>query len=120
MDGIKERRQHRRHRVKENVFTCCRMHSPKVAEIVDISEGGLAFSYVGKAGSSDEFLELDIVFPDGTDYIDKVPCKTVSDRAVGADKRRCGAIFGKLTGDHRAKLDYFIRHYCSPIQESRP
>ena len=66
MDNRLERRQYERYRVNENVFTCCRLRSPKVAEVVDISEGGLAFSYVGKMGPSKELLELDIVFPDGT------------------------------------------------------
>jgi hypothetical protein len=118
MDNTIERRQHERYQVTDNVFTCCRLRSPKVAEVVDISEGGLAFSYVGKAGPSNEFLELDIVFPDGTDYISKVPCKTVSELALGAEKRRCGAVFGKLTGDHRAKLDFFIHNYCSSMSKT--
>ena len=118
MDNRLERRQYERYQVNENVFTCCRLRSPKVAEVVDISEGGLAFSYVGKVGPSNEFLELDIVFPDGTDYISKVPCETVSERALGENRRRCGAVFGKLTRDHRAKINFFIQNYCSSISKA--
>jgi hypothetical protein len=118
MNDMIERRKYERYQVNENVFTCCRLRSPKVAEVVDISQGGLAFSYVGKVGSSNEFLELDIVFPDGTDYISKLPCKTVGERALGDNKRRCGAVFGKLTSDHRAKLKFFIQNYCSNISDS--
>ena len=117
METTTERRQHERYGVNQKVYTCCRLHSPKVAEVLDISNTGLAFTYVGRAGPSDESLELDIVFPDGTDYISKVPCTTVSDLALQADMRRCSVQFGKLSRDQKTKLDFFIRNYCSSISK---
>jgi hypothetical protein len=94
------------------------MHSPKVAEVVDVSTAGMAFTYVGREGSSDDLIELDIVFPDGTDYVSKVPCETTSDADMGAGVRRSGAKFVELTKDQSAKLDFFIQNYCTPDNNS--
>ena len=43
-----ERRKHRRFRVPESAFVTLRTHDVRVAQIIDISRGGLAFRYVGE------------------------------------------------------------------------
>jgi hypothetical protein len=108
-----DRRKYKRFKVIGNVLTCCRLHAPKVAEVIDVSKAGMAFTYVGREGVSDDIIQLDIVFPDGTDYVSKVPCETVSDADMGTGKRRSGAKFVALTEEQSAKLDFFIQNYCS-------
>lgn len=113
-----ERRKYKRYKVNGNVLACCTRHSPKVAEVIDVSTAGMAFTYVGREGSSDDLIELDIVFPDGTDYVGKVPCETISDADMGAGVRRSGAKFIELTEDQGAKLEFFIQNYC--VQDTNP
>jgi hypothetical protein len=113
-----ERRKYRRFKVDANVLACCRRHSPKVAEVIDVSQAGMAFTYVGRGCSSSDCIELDIVFPDGTDYVDRVPCEPISDVDMGAGVRRSGARFIKLTKDQGAKLDFFMENYC--VQDNNP
>ena len=43
-----ERRNHRRFRVPQSAFVTLRAHDVRVAQIIDISRGGLAFRYVGE------------------------------------------------------------------------
>lgn len=78
----------------------------------------MAFSYVGKEGPSHELTELDIVFPDGTDYLSELPCETISDADMGAGVRRSGTKFVELTDEQGAKLDFFIQNYCTQDNDS--
>ena len=43
-----DRRKHKRFRVPESAFVTLRAHDVRVAQIIDISRGGLAFRYVGE------------------------------------------------------------------------
>lgn len=43
-----DRRKHKRFRVPESAFVTLRTHDVRVAQIIDISRGGLAFRYVGE------------------------------------------------------------------------
>jgi len=109
-----ERRRHRRFKVDGRAIAYYRTNSPKVAEIIDISPGGVALSHVGGAEAPDSRFELEIVFPDRTDYVDRIPCVAVSDCRIDSESRtrRCGASFGKLTGQQQAKIQTFIDTFC--------
>ena len=113
-----DRRKHERFRIKGKALAYYRTHSPKIGEIMDIGSGGLAFSYMGSAELPNSTFELEIMFPDRTDYLDALPCKAVSDRMAesGAGEctgtRRCGVLFGELTDDQRAKLERLIHGFC--------
>jgi hypothetical protein len=65
-EKMAERRQHERLEIKGKALASYRTHSPKVAEIIDISQQGLAFSYVGSTESPNSSFEIDILFPDRT------------------------------------------------------
>jgi hypothetical protein len=43
-----DRRKHRRFRVPESAFVTLRAPDVRVAQIIDISRGGLAFRYIGE------------------------------------------------------------------------
>lgn len=95
-----------------------RTHSPKVAEIIDISKQGLAFSYVGSTESPNSAFEIDIVFPDRTDYVEGISCPSISDCEIDPGTgdcigtRRCSVQFGGLTDNRRSKIKCLIHNFC--------
>lgn len=109
-----ERRRHRRFKVHGPAIAYYRTSSPKVAEVIDISAGGVALSHVGGPEAPDSRFQLEIVFPDRTDYVDNIPCVAVADCRMdpGSRTRRCGASFGQLTGRQQAKIRAFIETFC--------
>lgn len=78
--------------------------------MIDISEGGLAFSYHGwKPLSSRRLVHIDIMRNDIC--LDSLPCRVVSDIPVemqDRNARRCGLEFTGLTADHRALLNELL------------
>lgn len=112
------RRQHERFRINGRAFVYYETHTPKIAEIIDISTGGVAFSYVGGAETVNQKLGLEVILPDSTRFMEKLPCKTISDCQIdtgmdeGLGTRRCSVHFSDLTDDQRAKIACFINDYC--------
>ena len=113
-----ERRKHERLEIQGKALAYYRTHSPKVAEIIDISQQGLAFSYVGSTELSNSSFKIDIVFPDRTDYVEGILCRYISDCEIAPGpgarigSRRCSVQFGELTKDQRAKLECLIHNFC--------
>ncbi len=115
---LAERRQQKRFTINGKALAYYRTHSPKIAEIIDISSRGVALSYVGSAETVNQKLKLEMILPDSTRFMEKMPCKTISDCQIdpGMDEnlgtRRCSAQFADLSGDQRAKIACFIKDYC--------
>lgn len=113
-----DRRQHERFRINGRAFVYYETHAPKIAEITDISAGGVAFFYFGSAETVNQGLSLEVILPDSTRFMEKLPCKTISDYQIDFDmdeslgKRRCSVEFEPLTNDQRAKIQCFINSYC--------
>ena len=113
-----ERRKHERLKIKGKALASYRTHSPKVAEIIDISEQGLSFSYIGSTEPPNSSFEMDIIFPDSTDYVEGISCRSVSDCESDSETddcigtRRCGVQFDELTDDQRAKIQRLIHGFC--------
>jgi hypothetical protein len=112
---LKERRRHKRFKVEGRVFAYYETYSPKIAEITDIGEGGASFSYTGIPEALNRPLELEMILPDSTRFMEKLPCRTVSDSEIGdggPKTRRCSVRFEDLTENQKAKIDCFIENYC--------
>ena len=113
-----ERRKHQRFKINGRAFAYYETRSPKIAEIVDIGVGGVAFTYKGIAETVNQPLELEIILPDSTRLMEKLPCKTVSDFQIDSDwkgekaPRRCSVAFSSLTETQKEKLAYFVDNYC--------
>ena len=110
-----DRRKHKRYMVKEGAFT---VNSAKSGMITEISTRGLTFHYVDRKAWTGESTQLDIVFDADDFYLDKIPCKTVSDIVTSGnlpDKakviKRHSVEFGKLTPSQMEQLQYFIENY---------
>jgi hypothetical protein len=114
-----ERRRHKRFQVTTASCAYCRSYPGKVGQIIDVSRSGLALSYVTKKDQLFSPLELDIVLPDGSVYLNKLPCRTISDfntddgTSIKFGTRRCGLEFGDLTDDQAFALNHFIQHYTA-------
>lgn len=112
---LNDRRKQKRYVVKEGAFTT---NCNKSGMITDISTSGLTFNYIDRKCCRGETTELDIVFDAGDFYLDKIPCKTVSDVITRTDLpdkakiiKRHSVEFGPLTEMQMEQLEYFIANY---------
>ena len=118
-----ERRIYERLKIKGKAVAYYKTHSPKVAEIIDISENGLAFSYTGSRELPGSSFEIDIVFPDRTDYVEGIPSRYIADCEIDPGTgdcigtRRCSVQFGEITDDQRAKLECLMHNFCWRISK---
>ena len=122
-----ERRKHKRFKVQGGAFavlgTPRRPHSTKVGQIIDMSIGGLAFSYIADEDRSSASSELGIFLTDNSFHLRQIPFETISDLKTNKvpfssiTMRRSGVQFGKLTHDQISQLEYFIRsHTISKVE----
>ncbi|MBW2108002.1 MAG: hypothetical protein JRI36_04955 [Deltaproteobacteria bacterium] len=122
-----DRRKHRRLQLKGDGVALLRTASTEstiVGEIMDISEDGVAFRYIGASGASDGSSELSLVSADHSFYLGSLPIHTVSDIEMakipfGAiSTRRRGLKFGNLGKNQRFALRHFIRNYTAPMDSA--
>jgi len=102
-----EKRRHPRHPVKAGRITA----NQRTGEIIDISMGGLAFSYVQRDDWDGESFDRGMLLGERDLCIEDLPLKVISDCAINSGIsiiRRCGAQFGELTAKQIAQLEYFI------------
>jgi hypothetical protein len=121
--GIVERRQNQRFRVKAGAFAAVRPYlidQNPMGPVVDVSEGGLSFSYHANGEISYESTELDLCSKNDGIYVGRIPVKTVSDLeindqdAMGPEgERRRGVQFGPLSEEQLYQLRYFIQKCTS-------
>jgi len=102
-----ERRQYKRFKAKTGTFKS----DSKSGDIVDISMGGLSFSYHDDGDWSNESFDCGMLMGEKDLCLDEVPLKIISDCAINSGlsiTRRCGVKFEKLTDKQLAQLEYYI------------
>ncbi len=105
--NLPERRQDQRFKVKSGTFKS----ESKSGDIVDISMGGLSFSYVDSANWTDETFDCGMLMGENDLCLEDIPLKIISDCAINRGlsiTRRCGVKFEKLTPKQMAQLEYYI------------
>ncbi|RJR35109.1 MAG: hypothetical protein C4576_25470 [Desulfobacteraceae bacterium] len=123
-DRTLERRRKRRFPAKDGCLVTIQSDPVKPWQILDISEEGLSFRYIGGAEELKPLSQLDILTCDTTLCIERVPFKLVSDRTMvdPAPKRfqmnRCSVQFGSLTPEQTTGLTSFLRDYIASPKES--
>ena len=118
-----ERRKYKRFRPPKSSFVWLAANNSAVAQITNMSIGGLRIRYVGDPFPNES--ELDIFSVEYNYHIRQVPFKTVfcsviygktllrSDNGVhpsAREMRRSGIQFGELTDEQRSQIEYFIQH----------
>jgi len=116
-----ERRKHKRFKVQNGAFAVLGAppwpHSTKVGQIIDMSMGGLAFSYIAEQEPSNGSFELGIFLADNSFHLRKIAFETISDLETNGvpcssiTMRRSGVQFGELTPNQISQLKYFIRNH---------
>ena len=116
-----ERRKHKRFQVRNGAFVVLGTppwpHSTKVGQIVDMSMGGLAFSYIAEQEPSNGSFELCIFLADSSFHLRKIPFETISDLETdevpfsSITMKRSGVQFGELTPNQISQLKYFIQSH---------
>ena len=111
---LMERRKHKRYKVTKGA---CKVDSntesktAKSGEVIDISMGGLAFSYIEDGEWTDESFDRGMLLGEKDLCIEDIPLKVISDCAINTGitiTRRCGVQFGKLTPRQISQLEYYI------------
>lgn len=102
-----ERRQHQRFEVREGLFKAKSISG----KIVDISMGGLAFSYIDDGTWTDESFDCGMLWGEKDLHLEDIPFKIISDCAINEGltiTRRCGVKFERLSPKQLAQLEYYI------------
>jgi hypothetical protein len=124
-DGTLERRRKRRFPAKDGCLVTLGIDPIKPWQILDISEKGLAFRYIGGAEEPKALSELDILTCDTALCIERIPFKLVSDLKMTDEAphryplNRCSVQFGTLTPDQMNQLESFLRDYTAPTEGAR-
>ena len=116
-----ERRAHTRFRVKEGAFAVIKEQQDTkitVGQVIDISEGGLAFKYMAKSEPVKADHKLDIYFSGQGIQLKDISFRIISDFGIESSitfspifMRRGCLQFQKLTQTHRDQLNKFIQKY---------
>lgn len=116
-----ERRQHPRFLVEKDFWAMLLPgENTVIGNVIDISRGGLAFTYYGVEELSKMNFELTIINSGSYYCFDKIPVKVVSDFEAEelfgfnySQKRRCGLVFKKLNDKQNIMLENFILNYTT-------
>ena len=115
---IKEKRKHKRFKVKEGVLAASSPDYDRLGQIKDVSKGGLAFQYLKNIRSNKEPLEIEIFSPFDHFHLEKLPVRTVMDFKLDSKGlytslpiRQLSLQFGKLNHSQDLLLDNFIQRY---------
>ena len=120
-----ERRKFDRHPVSKNQFFVFNHDSTEMAEINDISEGGLKFEYLPIENQKTHWKLIDI-FSNISQrvYILGIPCKLIydiislsEDRTFnGSPARIAGLEFGRLDKIQKKKIDNLLNMVRAKVQ----
>ena len=112
----RKRRKDERFKVHEGVLVLVDPDSETKDKIIDISLGGLAFSYKNERKQFDEEFEVDI-YIDNEIYLKKLKVKLISDIEIGevpfesANVRRLSGQFMWLTPVQKSDLNSLFKKY---------
>ncbi len=113
-----ERRKHERFKVKKEAVANPQSDISRQGKIIEISENGLAFTYIESKKRLGEFSEVAISIVDENFNLNNMPCKTISEVELSnsspseTERRiRYGILFGELTPDQTDQLELLIQNH---------
>lgn len=134
MTEIISRRIHKRFKVKDGAFAVLFQNSSKLGQIIDISVAGFSFRYSDSQFFDNDrdgqaflyrdqqkqlegFSDFDIFLVDSGIYLEKIPCKIISDFEIDDQEssnsipmKRCSLQFGDFVSEKISDLEYFIKN----------
>lgn len=123
-----ERRQHRRHCVRDDGFEIFSHETKIIGKLENISRTGLAFRYLPVRGEKTETDTIDIMSTGPARfYLSGLSCRTIYDiltldevqTFTGLETRLCGLEFISKENNHR--LAFFLKNYLNiPAEELDP
>jgi len=122
---ILERRGDKRFHVQTGVLAEPNTCVTRVSHIIDVSLGGISFTYVARQAWAEESGTLNILFPLRGFFLLGVPFQTAYDFATAntfsrLPIRRRGGRFGRLTQEQLSYLKYFISHFTLGEVKAQP
>jgi len=116
-----ERRRNVRSCPRERAFAALGWEYTKVGKIIDISMGGLAFSYIVGMKQNGDVCTVDIFLTERQFHLHNLPCRIVYDYEIdkpfGLEEgmeffanRRCGIQFASM--ERRNVISFFIDTYA--------
>ena len=115
-----EKRKHKRYKAKKETYIALVNDSIKVGQIINISKGGIAFSYIGKEAQLTGWHKMKIFLSSRRFYLKGVPFKVISDFCLDSKTpystvlmKQCSGQFGELTNQQRSRLDYFLVNHTT-------
>jgi hypothetical protein len=116
-DFIEQRKQNR-FKAKQGAFAVLMSDPPILAQIKEISKGGLTVHYFYGGEKSYKVSELDIFLSDRDFHLRSVPFKTTSNSNIIIElsdssllMRRHGLKFGKLSPYQKTQLDHLLQNH---------
>jgi hypothetical protein len=113
-----ERRQHKRYKAQDLIIAFQHEKSAKVAQIINISRGGLAVRYVDEGewlGNTKEvniLKEIDLLMTDVPVSVIRDFRYTDEEHFTLALERQSCMEFGELSPTQQDRLDYLIMKHC--------
>lgn len=114
-----EKREHPRFQVSNEALAILKPHPIKLGQIINISEGGLAFQYLGDEKINASYVELDIFVSKSGRQFNAFPFKKVRDFQISSDYEKTTPIrqlciqFKDLTSEQKSQLKDFISEYAA-------
>ena len=120
-----ESRKHTRLIARDDSFVELKGDGVRGGMILDISPGGLSFSYLPEETPIDGFKYVEIYQAKNQFRLSDVPCAIVYDTfdsatgPQGDTCRRCGLRFGQMKDEHKNKLNYFLSNFTTGLKKDR-
>jgi hypothetical protein len=114
-----DRRKHERFGVPIGIYVSFRSRGARLGEVINISQGGLAFRYMGGKEPSDGPDKLNIFLEEGGFHLNDVPFRTVTDFGTyqvpftSVTMRQSGVQFGELTRHQMSQLEGLIQKHTT-------
>ena len=114
---VLERRKHKRFHVQDGTFAVLGSRYGKIGRVIDMSIGGLGFSYIVGEEQGDDSHRLSILLAEDSFHLTRIAFKTVWDTETKevplstVAMRRCGVEFGDLTEYQISQLEYFLENH---------
>jgi len=114
-----ERRKQKRFQLRATTFALLNRPFFEIAEILDMSLGGVSFSYSADKQIPKGSFPLDIVGGANGSYLHNMPFKTVTDCKISTGRRRHGGQFRGLTDRQSSQLRSFIQIHAADSRRQR-